>query len=149
MKNVEINDNSLLKFPFTFNLDIPLPLEDLFHQSKHFTKEIEHLNYKIKFIKKSEKKTDIHFYNTNNEFIYYLEDILYNPIIIDIVYLFLSQKQLKIFSYEQMKNIIYKFNKYYQFLDKENKLIDNINNIEEFNYIKIKKKFYKINENFL
>ena len=56
MKNVEINDNSLLKFPFTFNLDIPLPLEDLFHQSKHFTKEIEHLNYKIKFIKKSEKK---------------------------------------------------------------------------------------------
>ena len=42
-----------------------------------------------------------------------------------------------------MKNIIYKFNKYYQFLDKENKLIDNINNIEEFNYIKIKKNFIK------
>ena len=53
MMNSEINDNSLLKFPFTFNLDIPLLLEDLFQQSNHFTKEIEYLNYIIKFYQES------------------------------------------------------------------------------------------------
>ena len=72
MMNSEINDNSLLKFPFTFNLDIPLLLEDLFQQSNYFTKEIEYLNYIIKCYQEVLRKNNIHFYIKNNEFIYYL-----------------------------------------------------------------------------